>query len=124
MLDDVPSHAGWGGRREGEDRWLSQRAPRLRNLEVVRPEVVAPDADTVRLVHHQPCHAGPAQRVQERRLPEALGRGIEQPELALHGVREPPRQLVSLQAAVDRRRQRAKVAGQRIHLILHQRDQG
>ena len=79
---DVAGDLRRRGRRRGDDRVGLQPARGIREAEVVGPEVVAPLRDAVRLVDDEQPDLRVAHRVQERRRGEALGRDVEQAQLA------------------------------------------
>ena len=120
--DDLVAHDGRRRRGAGEHARAGQLRQQLAELEVVRPEVVAPFADAVRFVDGDQRAGDPAQQAPKARRAEALGRGVEQPELAALGAREPPPDLTGLEG----RRQigRGHAAGrERLDLVVHQGDQ-
>ncbi len=90
VVDDVPTHAGWSRRGQRQKGWIAQCPAGLSDVEVIGPEVVAPHADAVRFVNHQPVDACPSQRVQERRLAQPLRRGVDQPVDPVGGLIQPP----------------------------------
>ena len=102
-----------------------QRCAQRRELPVLRTEVVAPLADAVRFVHGEEARpaAGRAARrscrcprrpaAPARRRPAGTGR---------RGCRAHASAFWPAERAVDARRRHA-VADERVHLVLHQRDQ-
>jgi hypothetical protein len=121
-LADVVHHGGGGGGRQRQHPLHAHGARRLRQLQVVRTEVVAPLGDAVRLVHREQGDARAAQLVQKALVVEALRRHVQQlerprpqPPLHLDG-------LVAGQGAVQPRR-RDPPPLQVVDLVLHQRDE-
>ena len=124
VVEDISSHAGWSCGGHGQERRDAQCLPGAPDGEIVGAEVVAPDADAMRLVNHQPAHSGAPHGVQEGRLAQALGGGVDQSIAALVCQIQSPMQFRALQAAVDGCRPLAQLCGQGVHLILHQGDEG
>ncbi len=90
---------------------------------IVGPKVVAPLGDAVRLVDREPGDRHLGQEPLERRRRETLGRDVEQaqPALAHRGLRRAP--LGGRGERVERRG-RDPLAGELVHLVLHERDEG
>ena len=77
---DVAGDAGRRGLRlQSEQLARPERPRRLRQLEVVGPEVVAPLGDAVRLVDHEHADADAGEGLDEPGRGEALGRDVQQP---------------------------------------------
>ena len=91
--------------------------------EVVRPEVVAPLGDAVRLVDHEEADPRLADALEEPGRGEPLGRDVEQPRAPGHRAvdRRAVRRRVLLR--VDERDLAGRDALERLHLVLHQRDE-
>ena len=69
-----------GGRRERHERDAGEEIAQLSQLDVLRPEVVAPLADAVRLVDREQGDLHRPKRREEARHHEALGRDIQHAE--------------------------------------------
>ncbi len=125
LRGDVAADPGRRGGRVRVHTRSGQQFPQPRELPVFRPEVVAPLADAVRLVHGNEAHAAPGDEREEAvaAFPDQpLGRDIEE---TVSSFAQP-----LYHRAFFRRRQRAveesgghPVAHERIDLILHQRDE-
>ena len=84
-------HLRRGGRGRGEDRIGAEPAGGVAKAEVVGAEVVAPLRDAVRLVDDEAADRDLAQRLEEAGRGEALGRHVEQPQLAAPARARTPR---------------------------------
>jgi hypothetical protein len=125
-LDDVGAREVVGGGGERDARHAGVALVQHRQAAVLGPEVVAPLADAVRLVdgeQGQPAAIAQAiQQVQEPGRGHALGRRVEQGDLA---ARQPPLDVLRLLEGERRIEERCLDAGlvQRAHLVVHQRDE-
>ena len=63
------------------------------DAQIARAEVVAPFADAVRFVDREQRHAGVAQPLGGGAEVEALGRDVQQLDVAANGARQPIRDL-------------------------------
>ena len=100
----------------------AERARGVGEAEVVGPEVVPPLRDAVGLVDHEEPDARRAHPLEEAGRREALGRHVEEPQLA--GQRPLERGGVGARVLlrVDERHAVAEPArAQRLHLVLHER---
>jgi hypothetical protein len=86
-LHDLLAHGRGGGRREGEHRRAPERLGRRAQAQVVRPEVVAPLGDAVRLVDHQQRRAGDGELVEHVLVGQLLGRQEDELERILGELR-------------------------------------
>src|SRR3712207_7748196 len=57
---------------------LFRSGEHVRDEEVIRPEVVSPEGDAVRLVHDEAGDRGALKGMQERPLPQPLRRDVDQ----------------------------------------------
>ena len=118
ILPDALRRRGGKGQADG----LGQAAAHREQLAILRPKIVAPLRDAVRLVNGQALDAALVQHHERFRSQQRLGRGVEQLDLslpdALHGLHV----AAIVQTAVKKRRRHAQLA-QLVHLVLHQRDQ-
>ena len=125
LLGHVRHHAVVGGGRRAEHRHaVGQPGEHVAQPPVVRPEVVPPVADAVRLVDHHEAHPGREQRqhlVPELRVVQALGADQQQVHRV---VGEQPAHGVPLVAVrrVDRVRPDPQTLRGR-DLVAHQRQQ-
>jgi hypothetical protein len=119
---DVVGHGVGGGRREREHGRIAQRRERVRDVEERRAEIVAPLADAVRLVDDHPRNRRSLERAQRIGIGETLGCYERDLHLAGDHIAErfPARGVA--ERAVDLRDRYPRL-GQRIRLVLHQRDQ-
>ena len=95
---------------------------RRRQQAVVRPEVVSPRGDAVRLVDDHPAYSQPGQLVHELWPPKPFGCHEQQPVFA----RDRPAQPIDLLGPVDRRVDEGRGHVQlceAVDLVLHQRDE-
>ena len=81
-LPDVPRRLRRRRRRHPEERRLAERLQTAPDEEVVGPEVVPPHAHAVHLVHDDEPDADLGEELDEARLPEALGRRVDEARLA------------------------------------------
>ena len=120
---DVVAHAWGGSGGDGQDGRPTQVPVCLRQVEVVGAEIVAPDRDAVRLVHHQARHAPPAQGMDKGQLAQAFGGYVDETVLARGDALHDAAQVVAVVGAVDGHRLAAERRGQAVDLVLHQRDE-
>ncbi len=83
LLDDVHAHALRRRRGQRHHRHVREQAAKLRELTILRAEIMPPLAHAMRLVHRDEVHV-PALQVREKaREQQPLGRDVEHPELAV-----------------------------------------
>ena len=121
-LDDVLPCDGVCGCREGAEAGVGEMFRKFGEATVVRPEVVAPLGDAVRLVDGKSRRTVTGQALQYVRLHEAFRRDVEQAQstvahtaVCLGGVRPRRRRI--------KRAGRHTVEAQRGYLITHQGDE-
>ena len=122
---DVAAHARRRGRRVGVQADARKALRSRAELPVLRPEVVSPLADAVRLVDGDELHVALREQRQEpvaALADQPLRRHVEQPVAPLAQAGRHRRLLVRAERAVVERRRHA-VADERVDLILHQRDE-
>lgn len=119
MLQDVVPH--FGRSRGGKGGGLRPADPvqRLAQPQVVRPEIVAPLTQTVRLVDGEEGDFHLLQRREKRLVAEALRRHVDQLEPSVAKVAQAVALLGPRDGAVDERGGDPAPL-QRLHLILHQ----
>ena len=81
-LDDLVARQRVGGRGQRDARHARQALVQDRELQVLGPEVVAPLRHAVRLVDREQRDAGAVDEVEAARHQQALGRDVEEVELA------------------------------------------
>ena len=121
-LHDVLARNRVRGRREGADPGVGEVFRQFGEAAVVRPEVVSPLGDAVRLVDGEPRRTVPGEAFQDFRPHEPLRRNVEQAQSTVAQL------AVRLDGVSPRRRRieragRHAVEAQRGHLIAHQRDE-
>jgi hypothetical protein len=124
---DLGDHGGRRGRGERDGRRVAEAAPDLPDPPVLGPEVVAPGRDAVRLVDGEQGEAARGgalggDRRDEGGVAEALGRDVEQAQLAAREGGGAPLPVGALDVRVDAGGGDPPRA-QRGDLVLHQRDQ-
>ena len=123
VLDDFIAHA-WRRRSGHRQRGgVAQFVARLLQEEVVGAKVVAPQADTVRLVNHKEVQPGMAQRAQELALAQPFWRGIDQFILPLRDAGHAFGNLIIGQRAVNEGGAGTRRSRQTLHLVLHKCNQ-
>ena len=126
---DLLPHVQARRRREAGDRRgrhalaLGELADEPGGVQVVRPEVVAPLRDAVRLVEDPRRDLALAHRALERAVAQLFGRHVQEREAAEANTLEHVVALGHRQQAVQRRRQlpASDLPVQVLHLVLHQR---
>ncbi|EGY01901.1 hypothetical protein AZA_54302 [Nitrospirillum viridazoti Y2] len=122
-LHDVGLGLRVGRGRQRDARHGGETLVQHRQLQVFRPEVVAPLADAVRLVQGEQADARPVQQLQEARGDQPLRRHVQQVQIAPLARPLHIQRLAPVQGGVQ-------VGGahtglpQRVHLVAHQGDQG
>ena len=125
LRGDVTSDPCRGGGGERVQADVGEQRPQATELAVFRTEVVAPLADAVRLVDRHEVHAAASQHREEAvaALPcQPLRRHVQQAEPPLAQPGDDGRLTVGGERAVVAGGSDT-VADERVHLILHQRDQ-
>ena len=113
-------------RRRGghpEQRRFAQRLETAPDEEVVGAEVVAPHAHAVHLVHDDETDADVGQEIDEARLPQALGRRVDEALVSGGHAGESRGRLLRRERGVDERRGRRDLRRELVDLVLHERDQ-
>ena len=121
--DDVPGDAAGGRRRQRDRRRRAQPRADVRQPQVVRPEVVAPLRQAVRLVDRQPADAGSLDRLQEPAAREPLRRDVQQADLAAADAGQRLGDRLAGHARGDHLDAVQAARAERGVLVLHQRDQ-
>ena len=123
VIDNFVAHAGRGGGGHRQRGRVAKRVARLLDKEIVGPEIVAPQADTVGFVHHKEGQPGAAQGGEKRALAQPFGRGIDELVIAAGDACQPRFDLLFGERAVDKGGLASGRGGQAVHLVFHQRDQ-
>ena len=122
LLTDVVPHAARGGGRQRNDRHFWKTPAQFGQLAVLRPEVVTPLADAMRLIDREPGDRPAGQLLKKAGREEALGCEVEQFEFSVVQSAKAATRLSGIQRRVQESRGNAGRL-QRVHLILHQGDQ-
>ena len=121
-LDDVAAGRRVGGGGEGDARHLRVTGMQDRELQIFRPEVVAPLRDAVGLVDGEERHLAAVEQVEEGVGQQPLGRDIDQIDLAGAHLPLDLHRIAEGNAGIQRRRSHVELA-QRLDLIAHERDE-
>ncbi len=123
MLDDVLAHPLGGRGGEGHDRDAREALAQSAKLPVLGPEIVAPLGDAMRLVNDDAADIPGAGAIEEAREQEPLWGGVE--KLGLAGVEgaEARFGLGGAEGRIEKSGRNARHL-ERIHLVLHEGDQG
>ncbi len=119
---DIGAHLRSGGGRVGVNGHGGEGLLQQAELPVLRPEVVAPLADAVGLVHGEERHSHPPEQRQKAGEDDTLRGGVEQAEPSNGDPRLHAGALLGGHGAVEAHRGDSGL-DQSIHLVLHQRDQ-
>ncbi len=111
--DDLGARLRVGGRGEGDARHAGEALVQHGELQVLRPEVVAPLRDAVRLVDGEEREPSALQEIEAPRRDEPLGRDVEQIELAATSARSTCLRLGRDQRRVEERRAHAGLSQRR-----------
>ena len=121
---NVLPHLGRGrGGKGREDRPAGQRADKGGNIQIIRPEILAPLADAVGLVHRKQGDALRAGKGEKALGQKPLGRDVHQPVGALPRPAQHLPLLGGGERGVEKGRGDAGVLQGR-HLVFHKGDQG
>jgi hypothetical protein len=121
-VEDLVAHDRRRGRRAREHARAGKLAHEVADLHVFGPEVVAPFADAVSLVHRDQRTVDLAEKHAKAFERQPLGRDVDELEIA---GGEPARARAQL-LGVERRgqiRRRYAACLQRLDLVVHERDQ-
>ncbi len=125
LRGDVAPHPRGGRRGVGVHADPGQPLPKLRQLTVLRSEVVSPLADAVRFVNRHEADAACREQRQKALAPlthQPLGGDVQQAVAAIAKTCDDARFLRGRERAVVQHSGHS-VADQRVHLVFHQRDQ-
>ena len=123
LLDDVLAHAAGGGGGERHDRHAGKKLAQGRNLAVFGTEIMAPFADTMRLVNGEEGHVPLLEVIEKAGEQQAFRGNVEQPVFALVQPAQTRARFAGIQRGVQEgRRHAGGLEG--VHLVLHQRDEG
>jgi hypothetical protein len=123
LLDDVVAHPRRCGCRISVNARARKVAAQAGELAVLGSEVMAPLAYAVGFIDGKGSHLNPLEKAEERPRQQPFRRHEEQAHLSAEQGELDGSTLCRRQAAVDGR---GRVAAelQRVHLVLHERDQG
>ena len=110
------------GSRQRHPRHAGEAVPQYGELEVLRPEVVTPLRDTVRLVDGEERHVDLVEQRQRPFAQEPFRRGIQQVDATRAEPRFDVEHRVVRQRRIEIRRPHARLE-QRSDLVAHQRDE-
>ena len=122
LLHNITPHLLRRRRRQRQKSHPWQMLPELRQLPILRPKIMPPLTDAMRLIHRDRRHVPLTQLPQKTLRHDPLRRRIQQLVVPLHQPRPSPTRLRPLNRRIQQCR-RHPARRQRIHLILHQRDQ-
>ena len=122
LLEDVAAHPLGGGRGERDEGSAGEGVAELAEVAVVGAELVPPLRDAVRLVDGDERRVRLGQEAAEPGHGETLRRDVQQLRPPLEDAALRVGGLLRRERAVDVARADA-VRVQRVHLVLHQRDQ-
>ena len=120
---DVLPDALRGGGGQGQAHGARELVAHGRQLAVLRPEVVAPFRDAMRLVDRQAVQIGGFQQTERARHQQRFRRDVQQLDLAAAHAGHVLLVLLGRQGAVEEQRRHAQRV-ELLHLVLHQGDQG
>ena len=123
LLDNVVAHNRRGGGGKAADLGNAELLNELADPRVVRAKVMAPLADAVRLIDHQEVRREIAHGPAELAGAQALGRDVEQLQLAGRKVLEHLSPGRRREGAVDEGGGYA-LGAERIDLVFHEGDEG
>ena len=121
-LENVIAHLGRGGGGEGGGLGMIEHLEGLGEAQVVRPEIVTPLAETVRLIDRDEGDGHALERANEGAAAESLRRDVDELEFPRAHLAEPLGLLGGREGAVDHRRGHA-FADEPIDLVFHQGDE-
>src|SRR6266704_1952373 len=121
--DDFAPRGLVGGRGERDARNRRMALGEQRELDVLRPEIVPPLRNAVRLVDGEEREPRALEQTQEARRHQPLRRDVEQVEPAREQLALDLRRRLRVERRIEAGRFHARFA-QRRHLVVHQRDQG
>ena len=122
LLDNVLAHPGGGGGGQGHHRHAGKERAQLGKLPVFGPEIVAPFADAMGLVHGDQIDVPTLEILQETGQHQPFRRDVKKAVFALMKAAQPGARLAGGEGGIE---ERGGDAGglERVHLVLHQRDQ-
>jgi hypothetical protein len=120
--DDLVAHDRRRGRRAREHARLRQLREQAVDLHVLRSKVVAPLADAVRFIDRDQRTGQTAQQARKAVRVQALRRDVKQTKAAAGSCAQPTLQLFRTERRSQKRGRNATFS-QRVHLILHERNE-
>ena len=122
LLHDVPPHPLRRRRRQRQQRRPREHVAKLPQVAVVRPELVPPLGDAMRLVDGDQAHPQPAQEPAKPLDGQPLRRDVQDLDESLSNLPHHPLDVPQRKRAVNKPSRNA-IGVQPVHLVLHQRDQ-
>jgi len=122
-VDEIVARLRIGRRRQRHARHAGEAFPQHGELEIFRPEVVAPLADAMGLVDGEEADPDACEQSEKSVADKTLGRHIEEIEIALRQRDADVPGFLRRQRGVERRRPDARLP-ERLHLVAHQGDEG
>ena len=124
LRDNVFSHTRGGRCRERQNPHLGANQPnQLIQLQIIRPEVVPPLADAMRLIDGNQRNADRRQKRRERSVVQPFRRNVDKLVVPMRKAGETAAHLLGIERGIDVGRGNAAPL-QSVHLILHERNQG
>ena len=120
---DVSGHPRGGGRSQRDRRPGAEPAGRVGERKVIRPKVVAPLRDAMGFVNDEQPDARAPDRIEEARQGEPLWRDVQQSHLAPNRSSDGVDILRAGSLRVDELDPAGRDPGQRLDLVVHQRDE-
>jgi len=121
-LGDLGARAGLGGRGQGDARQIREALGKLPELEILRPEIVAPLRDAMRLVNGDQRQRAGLEQGEGTRLHQALRGNVEQIQPAAAQVVFNRAPAFGAQRGVEDLGAHA-IGLERLDLVAHQGDQ-
>src|SRR5215472_4197810 len=122
LFDDVVLYAPGGGSGQGHQRYLRKQVAQPGQLPVLRTKIMTPFTDAMGLVYRDQVYGPFLQICQEAWEHQTLRRDVQQAVLILAQSEHAGSHFIGFQGGIEKRRRHA-ARGERINLILHQRNQ-
>ena len=116
-------HIGRSGRGQSQQRHTGQHGAKFGNLQIGRPEIIAPLGNTMGFIHSQKADLHPLQMSQKHLVPASFGRHIQELVTSVNRSVQYQFGFLTGHSAIDRGSGNAPFT-EIFHLILHQRNKG